>query len=240
MMERRSEVVYLIAKAPESGAAKTRLCPPLHPTQAARLAEAFLLDTVAIVQRAGCQVRVMCRAPSERLAMAQLLSASVSVGVQSGKGLGNALESAFRQGLRNGWEAVAVLGTDSPTLAPAVVREAFLVLRRGVDVALGPSEDGGYYLLAARALHPSLFREMPWSTSTVGALTLARCQNLGLSTYQLPTWYDVDDSASLDRLQAELSMGARSLAPRTRATLGILGRGAPRPARSARSCGALE
>jgi len=239
MTLRRSETVYVMAKAPRAGAAKTRLCPPLYPVQAARLAEALLLDAVAVVQRAGCQVRIMCRSTSEQLALEELLGATTSVSVQAGKGLGDALESAFRQGLTDGGAAVAVLGADSPTLAPAVVREAFVALRRGADVALGPSEDGGYYLLAARALHPALFYDMPWSTSAVGALTLARCQDAGLSTYLLPTWYDVDDGASLARLQMELRTGAPSLSPRTRAALGIPGPGVPRPAPMELSYGAL-
>jgi rSAM/selenodomain-associated transferase 1 len=239
MMLRRSEVVYVMAKAPQPGAAKTRLCPPLQPAQAARLAEAFLRDAVAIVERAGCQGRIMCRGDAERLALENLLRASTPVQVQTGAGLGDALESAFRQGLADGCEAVGVLGADSPTLPPAVVREAFVALRRGADVALGPSDDGGYYLLAARALHSALFHDMPWSTSAVGALTLARCREAGLSTHLLPTWYDVDDGASLARLQAELRTGAPSLAPLTRAALGIPAAEVPRPAPAPLSYGAL-
>jgi hypothetical protein len=72
-------------------------------------------------------------------------------------------------------------------------------------VALGPSEDGGYYLLASRAVHSSLFREMTWSTAQVAAETLRRCAGLGLRVAGLPTWYDVDDAPGLARLQAELS-----------------------------------
>jgi rSAM/selenodomain-associated transferase 1 len=235
----RRTVVYVMAKAPRAGAAKTRLCPPLCPAQAARLAEAFLVDTVAIVQRAGCEVRVMCRNGAERRALESVLGASTPVCVQEGKGLGDALESAFRQGLADDGTAVAVLGADSPTLPPPLVREAFVALGRGADVALGPSEDGGYYLLAARALHQSLFHDMPWSTCAVGALTLARCREAGLSAHVLPTWYDVDDRASLARLQAELSGGAPSLAPRTRSALEHPGRGVPRPAAPTLSYGAI-
>jgi len=227
-MPRRSEVAYLIAKAPLAGATKTRLCPPLGPTQAARLAEAFLVDSVALIQRAGCEARIMCRTNYEQRVLEDVVGTAARICVQPGRGLGDALESAFRQGIADGFEAVAVIGPDSPTLPPRVVRDAFQALKRGVDVALGPSEDGGYYLLAARAVYRWLFHAMPWSTSTVGALTLARCQAARLSTLVLPIWYDVDDSAALAHLQAELRAGAPDLAPHTRSVLGVDRPGVPR------------
>jgi rSAM/selenodomain-associated transferase 1 len=228
MMPRRREVAYLIAKAPIVGATKTRLCSALGPAQAARLAEAFLVDSVALVQRAGCEVRIMCRTHHEQRVIEDIVRTAARICVQPGHGLGNALESAFSMGLADGFDAVAVIGADSPTLRSPVVRDAFLALKRGADVALGPSEDGGYYLLAARAVYRWLFWDMPWSTSSVGALTLARCQAAGLSTHVLPTWYDVDDSVALARLQAELRAGARDLAPHTRSVLGLDDPGVPR------------
>lgn len=222
-MARCSEVAYLIAKAPLAGVTKTRLCPPLLPVQAARLAQAFLVDAVGLIQQAGCQVRIMCRTAPEQAALEDLVGTAAAVCVQPGHGLGDALESAFRAGRADGFDAIAVVGADSPTLPPSVVHQAFAALRRGADVALGPSDDGGYYLLGAHVLHRSLFQDMPWSTNRVGMLTLARCQTAGLSTHVLPTWYDVDDGASLSRLQAELRAGAPSLAPRTRSVLGLHG-----------------
>ena len=220
-MGRLKTAVYLIAKAPRAGAAKTRLCPPLHAEQAARLAEAFLLDAATVIERAGCQVRVMCRNQAERRALERTLGSIAIVSVQTGRGLGAALESAFRQGLAAGFDAVGVLGADSPTVPPAVVREAFAALGHGADVALGPSDDGGYYFLAARALHLSLFQDVPWSTEVVGALTLTRCREAGLSTHLLPTWYDIDNASSLARLVDDLHHGASWLAPCTRAALSL-------------------
>ena len=230
----RDAVVYVVAKAPRAGASKTRLCPPLRPPQAARLAEAFLLDTVALARRAGCRVRVICRDAAEQATLERIV-ADAPVCVQAGAGLGAALESAFSRGLADGAAAVAVLGADSPTLPPARVREAFAALARGADVALGPSDDGGYYLLAARALHPTLFRDMAWSTSTVAQVTLERCRAAGLRPYLLPRWYDVDDVASLVRLRAELARAPVDVAPRTRSELaGRAARGSP-PASAAQS-----
>ncbi len=220
-------VVYVIAKAPRAGAAKTRLCPPLEPAQAADLARALLLDTLAAVRSAGIEARIMCRDAAERDELAALAGQHLAVHVQAGSGLGDALESAFRAGLADGFAGVGVLGADSPTVPPAVLRPAFTRLEAERDVALGRSEDGGYYLLTARALHPALFRGMAWSTPTVAQATLDRCRATGLRCRLLPTWYDVDDAAGLARLRADLARAPGDVAPHTRATLARLARSGP-------------
>jgi uncharacterized protein len=225
-MSRGDRVVYVVAKAPQAGTTKTRLCPPLTPIQAAQLAQAFLGDALNVVRRARCEARVICRSTTERVGLVSVVGESAGICVQAGDGLGDALESAFRQGFADGFEAVGVLGPDSPTLPPLMLYQAFGAVARGADVALGPCADGGYYLLVARALHPQLFRDMAWSTSAVAATTIARCRRAHLRTHVLPTWYDVDDSASLARLCAELASGRPGVAPRTRSVLDLLPSGA--------------
>ena len=212
-------MAYVVAKAPRPGVTKTRLCPPLSPDQAAQLASAFLLDTVATVNLAGVSARIVCREASEQRPLGRLVGLLVPVSVQSGNGLGDALEGAFREGLADGASAVAVLGADSPTLPGLLLGEAFAALAHGFDVVLGPAEDGGYYLLAARAVHPWLFRDMGWSTDRVASETLRRCRTLGLRTHILPAWYDVDDAASLDILRSDLLRLPTGTAAHTRAVL---------------------
>ncbi len=218
------EVVYIIAKAPRPGHSKTRLCPPLTHEQAADLARAFLLDTVVLAQSSGADVRLMCRDVLEQQSLAEHVSADVPVDTQSTHGLGDALESAFVRGLAAGYRAVSVIGMDTPTLPPATLREAFLALRDGADVVLGPSEDGGYYLLAASAVHPHLFRDMVWSTSTVARETVDRCQTLRLRTHVLQSWQDVDDCAVLEQLRVSLEIMPATTAPHTRRALRVMGR----------------
>jgi rSAM/selenodomain-associated transferase 1 len=209
-------VVYVVAKAPRPGSSKTRLVPPLSPDQAARVATAFLLDTLELVRSSGFHPRVVCRDAGEQAALQALLGPHVPVLAQPGGGLGDALASALQAGLADGFPAAAVLAADSPTLPPDVLRQAFA---SQADVALGPSRDGGYYLLSARSVHPALFHDMPWSTAAVFDETVRRCALLGLHVRQLPTWYDVDDVADLVRLRAELLAGPQGLAPHTRAAL---------------------
>ena len=212
-------VVYVVAKAPRSGISKTRLSPTLAPEAAAHLAAAFLLDSVHIVRQAGLDMRIICRDDGERVALERLVGDDGTVAVQSGHGLGAALESAFRLGFASGCTAVGVLGSDNPTLPPAVLIEAFAALDAGCEVSIGPSEDGGYYLLAADGLYPDLFRNMAWSTSEVLAVTLERCAAANLRVHLAPEWYDVDDASDLDRLHGDLAGADQLAAPYTRAAL---------------------
>ena len=216
--------VYVVAKAPRPGQSKTRLCPPLGPAQAAHLAAAFLQDTIALVREAGVDLRLICRDEAERQALLPFVgdgTAAAAVHVQSGIGLGAALESAFEIGLSEGCDAVGVLGMDTPALPPRIVTESFEALA-SADVALGPSVDGGYYLLTARRLVPDLFRDMVWSTANVAAETRQRCAALGLRVHDLPQQDDVDDFAALLRLRDALDGTDGGGARRTRAALAEL------------------
>ncbi len=219
--------VYVVAKAPRPGLVKTRLSPRVSLEQAASLARAFLLDTLLLARHARhVVVRAVCRDPAEAAIVRELGGATLEVLCQGEPGLGAALEECFYHGIADGFDRVAVLGSDSPTLPSELVEQAFATLDRH-DVAIGPSEDGGYYLLAARALHPSLFRGMVWSTDTVFHETLARCRRDGLCSAILPSWYDVDTGDCLARLIRELDVASPGTAPNTRLALQAI---ASRPA----------
>jgi glycosyltransferase A (GT-A) superfamily protein (DUF2064 family) len=107
-----------------------------------------------------------------------------------------------------------VLNSDSPTLPTALLVETAEVLARPGDRAvLGPSMDGGYYLLGIKQVHRRLFDDIDWSTDRVARQTLERAGEIGLDVHCLPAWYDVDDCQSLRQLHAELFEGG-SLDPR--------------------------
>jgi len=210
----------IMAKAPRVGAVKTRLCPPLRAPEAAELARSFLLDTVDRVRMVAGARPIMAYAPVEAQAQFEEVAPGFALIPQRGGDLGERQLHLIEEILGLGLQAALVIGTDSPTLPRECLDEAVsLVMAPDVDVVLGPTEDGGYYLIGMRAPCPALFENMPWSTPTVLSRTLERAQRLGLRVACLPTWFDVDTGADLERLRVELEAAPGASPRHTRAFL---------------------
>ena len=216
----RAVGLAIMAKAPLVGAVKTRLCPPLRPPEAAELARSFLLDTVDRVRMVAGARPIMAYAPVEAQAQFEEAAPGFALIPQRGGDLGERQLHLIEEILGLGLQAALVIGTDSPTLPRECLDEAVsLVMAPDVDVVLGPTEDGGYYLIGMRAPCPALFENMPWSTPTVLSRTLERAQRLGLRVACLPTWFDVDTGADLERLRVELEAAPGASPRHTRAFL---------------------
>lgn len=192
----------IMAKAPRAGDVKTRLCPPLDPIEAAELARAFLADTIALVDSLPAR-RAMAYAPPDAHAMFAALAPGFTLVPQRGDDLGARLLHTFEDLLADGAPAAVVIGSDIPTV-PRAHLEAALGCVADADVVLGPSDDGGYYLVGLSEPRPELFRDIAWSTSTVLDDTIDRARRLGLEVAILPSWFDVDTGADLERLDASL------------------------------------
>ena len=135
---------------------------------------------------------------------------------QSGDDLGCRMRAIVeaRAGVDRG--GVILIGSDLPTLPAAYIQSAVESLREGSDLVLGPTEDGGYYLIGLARPASGLFEGIAWSTLTVLEQTLERARSAGLEPDLLPFWYDVDDRAGLERLRADLARTpAEDLAPNT-------------------------
>jgi len=127
--------------------------------------------------------------------------------VQRGETLGERLVNAATDLLSNGFESVCLINSDSPTLPSEILKTAASFLAQDGDrVVLGPSEDGGYYLIGLKHPHHELFERVAWSTGDVLAHTIERAAEINLPVEFLPTWYDVDDAATLRLLCNELSL----------------------------------
>ena len=158
----------VMAKAPRAGAVKTRLCPPLRPPEAAELARCFLLDTVDRVGAVAGARPVIAYAPLEARIEFEGLAPGFALLAQQGEDLGARQSRLLGEVLALGHEAALVMGTDVPTLLRECLDEAVsLVMAPDVDLVLGPTDDGGYYLVGLRVPCPALFDDMPWSTSAV-------------------------------------------------------------------------
>jgi len=208
--------IGVMAKAPQAGRSKTRLCPPLRPEQAAALGAAFLRDTTDNIAAAARLARIAgyaAYAPhgSEALfdghladGTALLLADGSPPMPERVQGFGRCLLHAVQDMLALGHDAACVLSADSPTVPTRfLVQAAEVLLAPGDQAVLGPADDGGYYLLGLKAPHAEMFADIPWSTAGVAAATRDRASSLGFLLVELEPWYDVDDAASLCTLLTE-------------------------------------
>jgi rSAM/selenodomain-associated transferase 1 len=200
--------VAIMAKAPRPGAVKTRLCPPLLAAEAAALYRCFLLDKIAAVQALVGARPVVAYTPDEAQAEFALLAPSFTLVAQRGPDLGTRLHATLAGLLAAGHPGAIAVDSDTPTLPREFLQQAVDYLTQpGPDVVLGPTEDGGYYLIGVRAAHRALFDSVPWSTSAVLEVTLGRAAAAGLKAVCMPAWFDVDTPDDLRRLQTALDGG---------------------------------
>jgi len=199
----------IMAKAPRAGKVKTRLSPPLTLIQTAALNICFLRDTtlnLASVAASGAAAGLICYTPvGDESAFDDLLPADFALIPQRGDAFGERLLAAATDILACGFASVCLIDSDSPTVPREAFAQAVAELAKPGDrVVLGPSHDGGYYLIGLKAAHPEPFDRITWSTASVADETRARCREARLDLVDLPLWYDVDDAATLDLLSAEL------------------------------------
>ena len=196
----------VMAKAPRPGRVKTRLAPPLTLDQTAALNICFLRDTTANLATVTHGAGLISYTPvGDEALFAGLLPETFALVPQRGETFGERLLLAAEDILALGYGSVCLIDSDSPTVPVAAYTQAVQALAAPGDrVVLGPSHDGGYYLIGLKQPHPEPFERISWSTSTVLAETRQRCIEARLELTELPLWYDVDDAATLALLQTEL------------------------------------
>lgn len=205
-MTKPHPAVIVMVKAPRAGAVKTRLTPILSESDAASLAACFAQDAVANARRIVRDLIVAYTPEDARRILQSSLPHDLLWIEQEGDSLGARLGAAIGRAAALGFSPLIVTGTDSPTLPPVFIETAIGALARDeVDLVLGPTEDGGYYLVGLRQPVPHLFQNVAWSTPLVYQQTVDTAARLGLRLQELPRWYDVDTPADLQRLREELS-----------------------------------
>ncbi len=201
--------LLVFAKVPEPGRVKTRLSPPLTPDQAAALYDAFLRDALDryLAWGLGSGVDVRLHLAGAARVPDGLVPDGVEVLPQRGADLGERMLLAFVQAFAAGHDRAVVVGTDHPTLPLAFFDAALDALDDPLTAVLGPSDDGGYYLLGLNDVAPDLF-DMRYSHPDVFVDTLDRVGELDMTPVVLPAHYDVDDGPALGRLVGEWQEGA--------------------------------
>jgi len=210
-------VLVIMAKAPRIGGVKTRLLTALSPAEAAAFYRCLLQDTLALARSlANTEVAIMCP-ESDVIQLMQLAGSAATVVAQKGEGLAAGLTSVFAHFVEGRQRRVIAFNSDSPHLPRSVLEGAFETLAAH-DVVVGPTHDGGYYLVGAKASHPTLFAADGMGTSSALESLLSRVRALKLSVGFADPFYDIDVADDLTRLAAELRL-APARAPRTAAWL---------------------
>ncbi|MFZ0661858.1 MAG: TIGR04282 family arsenosugar biosynthesis glycosyltransferase [Acidobacteriaceae bacterium] len=210
-------VLVIMAKAPRPGVVKTRLTPSLPPEAVTAFYRCLLDDTLALAcSLDNVEVAIMCPR-SDLNELAQLAGNRASVVGQTGEGLAAALTSVFAHFAEGCQRRTIAFNSDSPHLPRSVLEDAFETLATH-DLVVGPTNDGGYYLVGARAFHPTLFALDGMGTSSALEKLLSRARTLELSVGFAASFYDIDVADDLTRLAEELRL-APARAPRTAAWL---------------------
>ena len=215
----------IMAKAPVAGTVKTRLVPPLTEEQAAEFYRALLLDQLENLKSLACAERYVAYAPDDAQSiMQELAGADYSYLAQRGGDLGARMQNLCADLWQRGHRSIVLVGSDLPGLPVDFLQQAFAQLEgeRG-RVVLGPSADGGYYLIGMNQPAAEIFKNLTWSHERVLAQTTARLDGLGLSYGLLPAWFDLDVAEDFQRLRRFSDSEARRRLPRTFGCLERLG-----------------
>jgi rSAM/selenodomain-associated transferase 1 len=222
----------VMTKVPRAGKVKTRLTPPLTPSEAAALNTCFLRDTTeaisSMTKKGGAACIAVYTPAGEEEEYRGILPDEFQLLAQRGDSFGDRLILATKDLLALGFDSVCLIDSDSPTVPPQFYEQAVQRLAQAGDrIVLGPSDDGGYYLIGLKKPHCDIFQQIDWSTKHVLQQTIERAAGIGVEVETLPTWYDVDDGFTLRRLCQEFfgpdSQAMRGYeAPHTRSYLAEL------------------
>lgn len=195
--------LIVFAKEPVRGKVKTRLNGYLSGEECLNLYKAFLKDTIELAKKIKCENKILAYDSSKSPELLKEFSGKFSLYKQKGRNLGHRMHNAFEYATKRKADKIIIIGSDTPTLPVSFIERAFEHLDR-FDVVLGPSRDGGYYLIGLKKPCLGIFRGIKWSTESVLKNTTRNIQNLKKNIVLLEEWYDVDERRSLMRLKQDL------------------------------------
>lgn len=199
-----NDALLIFAKAPVPGEVKTRLLPDLSKEEAARLYEAFIYDILKSTSLIEVERFLFCHPTTDHPFFQRTYDElGIRLLAQQGQDLGERMKNAMGLLLKDGFDRVVIIGSDSPTLPVEYIVDGFKGLMTHSSV-IGPSIDGGYYLVGGRNKVPPIFEGISWGTDRVFRETLERGMLLGLDLYLLPFWYDIDTFRDLSLLYSHI------------------------------------
>ena len=212
--------LFIFAKEPQKGRVKTRLKGCLSQAQCLSLYKAFLKDTIDLAKNIRCDVRILaydssCKSPD----YLKRIRRPFKLYKQKGRDLGQKMHNAFKSANGSGDFKSVIIGSDSPSLPASFIEEAFRKLNKS-DLVLGPTLDGGYYLIGLKKPCFDIFKGIQWSSNQVLKNTVKNAKKLGKRISILKSWYDIDEPQDIAHLKQDLKK-RRDIAKWTRRFLKI-------------------
>ncbi|PIE63264.1 MAG: hypothetical protein CSA25_01070 [Desulfobacter postgatei] len=203
-----NSVVIVFIKSPEKGRVKTRLAKDVGENAAVALYQCFVMDVLDMVRSTSWALRVYYHPETRSRHIRSWLGDKLDFFPQTGTTLGDKMKNALAQTFDAGYERAVLIGSDLPDLPSGIIEIAFNGLKRK-DAVLGPSPDGGYYLIGftARGFSPGIFNEIPWGTNRVLDLTLNNFADHRILPLCLPVWRDIDTKEDLQTLGLDPASG---------------------------------
>jgi uncharacterized protein len=188
-----SSIIVLFAKAPAEGQVKSRLASSLSETVATELYKCFVEDTVSMLRSGSHQFKIYYYPPESETFMVHWLGKDFNYAIQKGVDLGERMDNAFTEEFRAGHKKVILMGSDIPDLPGSLLDDALDSLDSH-DAVLGPSRDGGYYLIGfnANSFNHRVFQDIRWSTSAVFRQTMSVLQQANSRVHLLRELRDID------------------------------------------------
>ena len=197
----KSRCLIVFVKSPEAVSVKSRLAATIGEQKARRLYRCFVEDLLDSVDKGNYGLKIFFYPPGAQPVFSRWLGDDKSYEPQIGEDLGERMKNAFEKCFADGFETAILIGSDSPDLPLEIIDEGFAALP-SCDAVIGPSLDGGYYLIGFKTetFLPELFQGIPWSTEGVLKSTLAIADRKGLRVSLLPPWRDIDTHEDLKAL----------------------------------------
>jgi rSAM/selenodomain-associated transferase 1 len=204
LFQQPANALVILTKTPQPGQSKTRLVPPLSYTEAADLARALLIDQVENLARFDGARLFIAFTPEEAAGYFEgFIVQGFTCFAQRGQSLGERMSHAFEHLFASRFANVILIGSDLPALPVRFFQQAYAWLEKSADVVLGPSADGGYYLVGMKRMVATIFDDIGWSGADVLSQTINKLDDLGLKHELLSEWYDIDTVKDLERLRSQ-------------------------------------
>ena len=206
MTENNAVITFI--KSPEKGRVKTRLAKGIGEKNALALYQCFVLDVLDMVRSTPWALRVYYYPEKSCCRIRSWLGNDFDLFPQAGITLGDKMKKALAETFAAGYERAVLIGSDLPDLPPDIINTAFNELNSS-DAVLGPSPDGGYYLIGftAKGFVPGIFNDILWGTNCVFNLTLNNFSDHGVLPLCLPVWRDIDTKEDLQALGLDPASG---------------------------------